>query len=116
MEAIFIPLGLLLMLFGIVAVLVYYRYKSRHDLQTTLRAMIDSGQPLSAELLEEMTAALTTKRDDLRRGVLLLAFGVAIAAVALVVGEVEALGLAAFPIFIAIAYLGLWWANGRKSD
>ena len=116
MVEIFIPLGFFLMLFGIVVAVVYFRNKTRHDVQLTLRAIIDSDQPLSAELLEEMTSALQSQRDDLRRGVILLAVGVAVALFAVVADETDALGLAAFPLCIALAYLGLWWANGRKTN
>ena len=113
MVEIFIPLGFFLMLFGIVVAVVYFRNKTRHDVQLTI---IDSDQPLSAELLEEMTSALQSQRDDLRRGVILLAVGVAVALFAVVADETDALGLAAFPLCIALAYLGLWWANGRKTN
>jgi len=116
MEGIVIPVALFLMLFGIVAVFLYFRHKTRQDMQVTMRAVIESGQPLSAELLEEMTSALQSQRDDLRRGVILLSVGAAILVLAVVSGEAEALGVAAFPICIALAYLGLWWVNGRKSN
>jgi len=116
LEGIFIPLGFFLMVFGIVCSYLYFRHKTRHDVQLTMRAMIESGQPLSAELLEQMTTAIQPQRDDLRRGVILMALGIAILALALIVGEREALGVAAFPISVALAYLGLWWVNGRNAD
>ena len=61
MEAIFVPISMFIMVFGIAAVVMFYRFRSRQELQLTVRSAIDSGQALSAEVLEELTAALHPK-------------------------------------------------------
>lgn len=119
MEAIFVPLTLFAMIFGIVAVVMFFRFRGRQELQMTVRATIESGQTLSVELLEQLTAALHPKRNDIRRGIVLLAIGFAFAVFAVVVGNEKAsgplLGLAAFPLLTGLAYLLLGYL-ARNSD
>jgi len=115
MEDILVPISLFAMIFGICAIVSYYRHRNRQELQVTVRAAIDSGQPLSAEVLESLTTALHPQKNDLRRGVVLVAIACAFAAFALGVGEEDAvgplLGVAAFPLFTGIGYIGLWLFN-----
>ncbi len=110
-----VPLAAFTMIFGICAVVFYYRYKSRQELQLTVRSAIDSGQPLSAELLVELTASLYAKRNDQRRGVICVAVGLAFICLAMLIGEHgpsgPLLGISAFPFLVGVAYLVLWRMN-----
>ena len=119
MEEIFVPVALFVMIFGIVAIVMFYRFRNRQELQLTVRATLESGQTLSAELLEQLTAALHPKRNDIRRGIVLLAIGFAFVLFAFAVGHDEAsgplLGLAAFPVLVGLAYLLLGFL-ARNSD
>ena len=118
MEAIFVPISMFIMVFGIAAVVMFYRFRSRQELQLTVRSAIDSGQALSAEVLEELTAALHPKKNDLRKGMVLVAIGLAFVAFAFAVGEDEAvgplMGISAFPFFTGIAYLVLCFLNRNQ--
>lgn len=115
MEDILVPIAMFIMVFGIAAVVMFFRFRSRQELQLTVRSAIDSGQALSAEVLEELTAALHPKKNDLRRGMVLVAIGLAFVAFAYAVGRDQAvgplLGISAFPFFTGIAYLVLWFLN-----
>ena len=115
-----VPVAAFTMVFGICAVVFYYRYKSRQDLQLTMRAVIDSGQPLSAELLEELTASLHAKRDDLRRGVICIAVGLAFVCLAMLTAEHgpggPLLGISAFPLLVGVAYLVLWRLHSHQES
>ena len=119
MVEILVPISMFAMIFGIVAVVMFYRFRNRQEMQTTVRAVVESGQPLTAEVLEELTAALRSKSNDLRRGVLALALGFAFVVLANVVGNDEAyrplLGVSAFPFFIGIAYLVLAFTARDKA-
>ena len=119
MEEIFVPLSLFAMIFGIVAIVTFYRFRNRQELQLTIRATLDSGQALSSELLEQLTAALQPHRNDVRRGVILLAIGVAFVCLAFLIGDEDVvgpmLGFSAFPIFTGFAYLLMGYL-GQKSD
>jgi hypothetical protein len=97
----------------------YFKYRTRHDIQNTVRAAIDKGQELSPEVLERLSDALPGKYSDLRRGVLAIALGVAFFCFGFLVGEEEAEGpmmaISTFPFLIGVAYLAIWNFT-RKQD
>ena len=113
-----IPIVAIVSFFGVIALAFYFRYRSRADIQTTVRTAIESGQELSPELIEGLMDSLTNRHSDLRRGVISIAIGAAVFAFASLVGEEEAEGplmaLSMFPVLIGIAYLGLWYFLGRN--
>lgn len=117
-----VPIALFVMIFAIVAVVMFFRFRNRQELQITVRAAVDSGQPLSAEALESLTAALQPKRNDLRRGVILLAIGLAVVCFAYAVGAQEGdvvgplLGISAFPFFTGLASILLWFLSRDKKQ
>lgn len=99
----------------------YFNGRKRMTVHETLRHAIDKGQPLSPELMDRMSLVTDPVRADLRRGVLFLAFGAAFAVLGTIIGMEEAeaitpmLGVATFPIFLGIAYIGLWaFGRGRS--
>ena len=85
----------------------------------TLRHAIDKGQVLSDDMMVRLSLANDPVRADLRRGVLFIAAGLAFAFLGTMVGMEEGeairpmLGVAAFPVFLGVAYLGLW-VSGRN--
>ena len=121
MEDILVPI----VLFSVVPVCIwlvsYFNYRKRLTAHETVRHAIDSGQTISPELIEKMSLLVDPIRADLRRGVLFIAFGAAFAVLGLMVGHEEGeaimpiLGVASFPVFLGLAYLGLWaFGHGRK--
>ena len=97
-------------LFGVLYSVLYFRARAYRDLHVTLRAAVDKGERLTPELVEQ----LGRPRDaDLRRGVVSAATGVALALLAVILGEPQAikplLGVASFPSIIGLAYVLLWW-------
>jgi hypothetical protein len=122
MEDILVPI----VLFSVVPVCIwlvsYFNYRKRLTAHETVRHAIDSGQAISPELIEKMSLLVDPIRADLRRGVLFIAFGAAFAVLGLMVGQQEGeaimpmFGVAAFPVFLGLAYLGLWaFGHGQKS-
>ena len=73
---------------------------------------------LTPEVLESLSDSLSSKHSDLRRGVISVAIGIALFIFAQLIGEPDAEGpmraLAAFPLLLGIAYLGLWYFLKRK--
>lgn len=118
LESIVVPSVIFLSPALIVWIVSYFNARKRNTVHETLRLAIDKGQVLSPEMMEKMSLLTDPVRADLRRGVLFLAFGAAFAVLAGLIGSEEAdaltpmLGVATFPIFIGIAYIGLW-AFGR---
>ena len=114
-------------LFGSIVVIVWlvshFNFKKRSTVHETLRHAIDKGQVLSDEMMVRLSLANDPVRADLRRGVLFIAVGLAFAFLGSMVGMEDGeairpmIGVAAFPVFLGIAYLGLWVAgrNDRKA-
>ena len=75
---------------------------------------MEKGQEVSPELVERMSYLNDPVKSDLRRGVLLIAFGIAFMVLGAIIphDEPEAvrgiLGVSSFPVILGLAYLGLW--------
>jgi hypothetical protein len=132
----FIPIIGILATFGTITAIVfgpaYLKSRERRDMQATVRAAIDKGQPLPAEVIEalgkEATKNLPSRTRDIRRGIIWLAVGIGIAAFSLInesrwtAGGWEEgvhvggglLGIAAIPITVGLAFLVLSFFNKNK--
>lgn len=92
----------------------YFRYKTRCDLQETLRMAIQSGQELTPEALERIGGPPAPKNADLRRGVIIVAIGLSLIAFSLVstsMGDGGTSNLRAggvMALVIGFAFLALW--------
>ena len=114
MEDVVIPIFIFASIVGAIWLFSHYNYKKRLTAHETLRLAVEKGQEVSPELVERMSYHNDPAKSDLRRGILLIAFGVAFICLGLLVphDEPEALrgmlGVSSFPIILGIAYLGLW--------
>ena len=87
----------------------------------TLRHALDKGQELTPDMMERLALANDPVRADLRRGILFLAFGAAFGFLGLMIGMEDGeavrpmIGVASFPVFLGLAYMGLW-AFGRADS
>jgi len=92
----------------------YFRYKTRRDLQETLRTAIKSGQELTPEVLAQIGGPPAVKDADLRRGVITSAVGLALVVFSFVhtgMSAEGAMGVRATGILvllIGIAFVALW--------
>lgn len=119
MEGLFIPIALFAALTVIISLFYWFRFRSRQEMQQTIRAAIEKGQQLSPELIETLgqdsrQQKVVSKDKDLRYALIWLAiaasfvlFGVAMRSIE---EEVLAamLAIAAFPGMIGVAYLIMW--------
>src|SRR5690349_14089593 len=123
-EDIFIPV----VIFGVIALIVwmslFFATKRRLEAFKTLQLAIEKGQPLTPEALASM-ARLRGPYADLRWGIVFLAIaaGFATFGIAMPVDDPTEingvrqafLGIASFPAFLGIAFLGLhFFANENK--
>ncbi|KDA02909.1 DUF6249 domain-containing protein [Hyphomonas oceanitis] len=122
MEDVLVPIVLFSVLPVCIWLVSLFNYKKRLTAHETVRHAIDSGQTISPELIEKMSLLVDPIRADLRRGVLFIAFGCAFAVLGMVVGQQEGeavmpmIGVASFPVFLGLAYLGLWkFGHGSKA-
>ena len=120
-EDIIVPVALFGSIIGIVWLVSHFNFKKRKTLHETVRHAVDAGQILDRETMEKLALITDPVRADLRRGVLFLAFGIAFGFLGWMVGMEEGeaikpmIGVASFPVFLGLAYLGLW-AFGRRGE
>jgi hypothetical protein len=113
-EDVLVPAILFGSVVGIVWLVSHFNFKKRSTVHETLRHAIDQGQVLSDDMMVRLSLANDPVRADLRRGVLFIAAGLAFGFLGAMVGMEEGeairpmLGVAAFPVFLGVAYLGLW--------
>ena len=117
---ILIPVTFFAMIVAIVWLTMHFGLKRRVEIHQTLRLALEKGQPLPPETLEALTR-MGNPLADLRRGIIFVAVAGAFAAVAGIVSSPEPdavhplLGVAVFPLFVGLAFLGLhFFANDKK--
>jgi len=119
-----VPLGFFLMIVAIVVVPNWLKSRERRELQGTLRAAIDKGQPLPPEVIDAMTKNVKTaptSLSDLRTGVIWLAVGLGICAFGFFIGYEHSdaytpmLGIGSIPAIIGLAYIALSFFNPNKA-
>lgn len=123
---ILIPLSLFAMIAALVIVPRYFKSVERQKMAETLRVAIEKGQPLPAEIIDAMSTNVRTPglppspARDLRTGIIWLGIGVGLAAMGAALSFEEAdalyplLGIAAFPVFIGLAFVALSLLNKSK--
>ncbi len=104
---------------GIVLGLFYYfRYRTRTEMQRTVRTALERGQELSPELIDRLGEPRYSPVSDLRRGMIAVALALALGIFGFVLDEQEAIrpliATAMLPLFIGIAYLVLWRLKAGK--
>lgn len=114
MQEVLIPIFLFAAIVAIIWLYSHYNFKKRNSAHETLRLAVEKGQEVSPELVERMSAMTDPVKSDLRRGILLIAFGVAFMILGAIMphDEPEAtrgiLAISSFPVVLGLAYLGLW--------
>ena len=113
-----VPIVLFLTIGSIFGLAYYFRFRTRREIQTTIRSALERGEKLTPELIETLSMNLTGQHSDLRRGVIGIALGAAVFLMGGLIGEEDAIGplmaISMFPLLIGLAYLGLWFFIGRK--
>lgn len=120
MSEVLIPITMFICILAGVGLVIYYRFRSKQELQMTLRQAMSGGQNLSSEVIDELMAAMQPKRNDLKRGIILISVGLATLVFAYFMGDFTdelsspLVGFSAFPFFVGIAYLLLWRFSDRS--
>ncbi len=123
---IFVPLAFFAMIVAIVAIPSWLKSRDRRDMQGTVRAAIEKGQPLPPELVEALSKdaakAVPSAHRDMRIGVIWLAIALGVSVfgwgLGYADGEPELFyvmgGMAAIPGFIGLAFIVLSFFNKNK--
>jgi hypothetical protein len=116
-----IPITMFIGLTIVLCLFFWFRSKSRSDVQATIRAAMEKGQELTPEVIDRLGHPKPSKHKDLRWALvwIALALGMAVFGTVLPDDDNEAqmifIGMAAFPLFLGIAYLIMWRVAGRES-
>lgn len=104
-----IPIVMFIGLTIVLSLFVWFRYRSRLDMQHTVRTALDKGVELSPDVIDRLGHPKDRKNKDLRLGTIWLSLAVGLALTGVAVGEPDAvrgtLAGAAFPFCIGIAYM-----------
>ena len=122
---ILIPITLFAMIAAIVIAPRYFKSFERQKMAETLRAAIDKGQPLPPEMIEAMSGdtrvlAIASPQRDLRTGIIWTGVGIGLAGLGIAMSFEEPdmtyplLGMAAFPIFIGLAFILISFLNKSR--
>lgn len=129
----FIPIIAILAVFGTITAIVvgpsYLKSRERREMQETVRAAIDKGQPLPPEVIDAMskdvTKNLPSRSRDIRRGVIWMAVGVGLGLFGFFTSfgwednwnrgmDNGLLGIACIPFTIGLAFIVLSFFNPNK--
>lgn len=122
---ILIPLAPFLMVAAIVIVPAWLRTRDRREMQATVRAAIEKGQPLPPELVDALSKDVrpritSSAHRDMRIGVVLIFVAVGVALTGLALGQINhyamygTLSGAAIPGMIGLAFVILSFFNPNK--
>jgi Domain of unknown function (DUF6249) len=108
-EEMYIPIVLFICLAVIFGLFLMFRYRTRADMQKTVRSALDKGQELTPELVERLGQPKPMPHADLRRALIWIAVGVGFALFGFILDEDDAvrplIAIGTFPVVIGIAYL-----------
>lgn len=110
----FVVIGIVLGLF------YYFRYRTRTEMQRTVRIALERGQDLSPELIDRLGEQRHSPTSDLRRGMIAVALAIALVIFGFILDEAEAvrplIATAMLPLFVGLAYLVLWRLKAGKEQ
>ena len=124
------PVFIVAIIFGTIAAVIitpfWLRTQERIRVQETLRAAIESGQPMPTEMMETAARNINIRpapspSRDLRTGIIWLGVGLGFVAMGIALGYEEPestiplIACAAFPVFIGLAFIVLSFVNRPKS-
>ena len=108
--------------FGIIPLMMFlglfYRNKARTKNVDLVQAMLDKDKEITPDIIRAVGFTGKRSHSDLRTGMILVAIGLATFLFGGMIPEDEAQsvmgGIAMFPLFIGLAYLGFWFMVSRK--
>ena len=115
-----IPLGVMTAFVVLVALALYFQYRSKRLVMDVIRMTIERSDTVDPLLIEAIARGPRNDVVDLRRGCMLLAVALALVVFGYSFGLMTSpdlgaavMGLAAFPGFVGLTFLGLHY--GQRS-
>ena len=117
-----IPIAMFAAIALIFFIVLFFRYRSRTEMQRTVRLALEKGSDLSPEIISKLGDPEPSKNRDLRLGLIWLALAVGLALCGVAVPDPSGHALrgclagAAFPFAIGIAYMIMWQYGARTES
>ena len=121
MHGEWIPIVMFVGLTIVLWLFFWFRYRTRNDMQATIRTALEKGQELSPEIIDRLGTPKPPKDKDLRVALIWIAVAVSMAAFGWAMPDDEEevfrifLGFSALPISLGIAYLLMWRFTDKQS-
>ncbi len=97
-EEIIIPLGIMIPFFGVIAYLIYISFKEKELVHTEVMKALETG-------VDVPEISIRKKVDNLKRGLVLVTFGIALFIALWITTELKFASWALLPVAVGIAYL-----------
>jgi len=116
-----IPIALFAVIGIIVWLLAYFKFRTRAEMQQTIRLALEKGNEMSPELLSQLVPEPDEHRD-LRRGLVWLALALGLALCGVFVPDPTGhafrgcMAGAAFPLAIGAAYMIMWMYTSKSKQ
>jgi hypothetical protein len=113
-RKIVVSLAPFVMVVAIIVVVGYFRHRRHQMMNETLRSMIEKGMPITPDLVDSLKTKGSVlfgngnRRNDLRRGLILIGVGIGVVVLAGKPGWII--------FFIGVAFLVVWFFEKNNSD
>ncbi len=117
-----IPIALFAAIALIFCIVLYFKQRSRAEMQQTIRLALEKGNELTPEIISRLGEPEPSKNRDLRRALIWLALAVGLALCGFFVPDPSGNALrgtlagAAFPLAIGVAYMIMWRYGARDES
>ena len=114
-----IPIAMFMSIALIFFIVLYFKHRSRAEMQQTVRLALEKGTELTPEIINRLGEPEPSKNKDLRLGLIWMALAVGLALCGFAVPDPSGhafrgtLAGAAFPFAIGVAYLIMWRYGAR---
>lgn len=121
MDEMMIPVSLFVGITVVLCLFFWFRYRTRSDVQATIRTALDKGQELNPEIIDRLGHPKQPKNKDLRMALIWIALASAMAVFGTAIpdddneAQMVFIGMASFPFFLGIAYAIMWRFSGNDS-
>ncbi|MGC9513986.1 MAG: DUF6249 domain-containing protein [Fidelibacterota bacterium] len=108
-EEIVVPLGIMIPFFGVIAYLIYISFKEKELVHSEVMKALEMG-------VDVPEISMRKKVDNLKRGLVLVTFGIALFIALWITTELKYASWALLPLAVGIAYLLYHKYTFRRSD
>jgi hypothetical protein len=116
-----IPIALFAAIALIFFLVLYFKHRSRAEMQQTIRLALERGTELTPDIISRLGEPEPSKNRDLRLGLIWMSLAAGLALCGLAVPDPSGYALrgclagAAFPFAIGLAYLIMWRYGARDA-